>query len=140
MAQRTPLDFFRRRPGLIGFLVLLGGIAGGWHVNNVHDEAARQQIVDSAQATAIVSCNRDFEQIKRERANIVDDFAQIDLFVSEGTITPAQGKRAKGELRDELKNTPLPDCREASAELTADPDEDVRIPQAKYPGYQRDKG
>lgn len=123
----------RRRPFLVGYAILAAGIIGGFLVNNAHNEQAREAVVESSQATAIVGCNRDFVQIKGLRSIIRDQTATIDQYVAEGTLTPAQGERAKHESKKSLHKQPLPDCRVPLTILTSDPDEDIFIPEPLYP-------
>lgn len=142
----TPLDFIRRRPALVGYIVLGVGLVTGFLVNEDHNQAAREAVVKSGQAVAIVGCNRDYDQAVRFRHGLRDDrresLKQLALFVREGTLTEAQGRRAfrvtNKQTRERLDQTPLPDCRAPLSILTGDPDADIFVPDPKYPGYKQD--
>lgn len=129
----------------VGFGILFAGLVTTYSIAAHDNDLSRQAIVDSGQAVAITSCNRDFDQAQRARAGIRSEFrnglGQLALFVKEGTITEAQGERLRKEsIREknaDLKDTPLPDCRQADDQLTSDPDDDIKVPAPKYPGYQR---
>lgn len=126
------------RKATAGFVILTIGLVTGFTINENHAQDSREAVVKSAQAAAVLGCNRDFGQAQRERQNIRDDAAQIGLFVKEGTITQAQGERAHERSKEKIANTPIPDCRTPLSILTSDPDDPIVIPVPLYPDHTQD--
>lgn len=129
----APLDFIRRRPALIGYIVLGGGIIGGFLVNQDHNNETRQAVVDSGQAVAIESCNRDYNQTFELRRLIDKSYAQIEQALKDDRISPEAAAQQRANLAEALDRLVLPDCREVRGALTSDPDADIEVPVPLHP-------
>lgn len=126
-----------RTGALTGFVILTLGLLGAVGVSEHHNAKARQAVLDSGRAVAVVGCNRDFQQGAELRAIIKQGRDQIQQYVQEGTLTQAQADRSIKASNEALERLPLPDCRRVGDQLTSDPDEDIRVPEALYPGHER---
>lgn len=127
------LDFIRKRPALIGYIVLGGGIIAGFFVNQDHNNNTREAVVDSGQAVAIESCNRDYNQTFELRSLIERSLAQIETAEKAGRFTSEEATQQRQNLKRALRRLKLPDCREVRGALTSDPNADIQIPVPLHP-------
>lgn len=140
---REALNAYRRN-AVIGFLILLVGLGvvlwqGAEHADDARQDIAAasedsdKAIVQSGRAVSVAGCNRDFHTNQRLRGLIASSRGDIDRYVAEGTLTPAQGKRAKQRINEQIKSYPLPDCRKAETILTSKPGKTTEVPEPLYP-------
>lgn len=124
-----------RNSALVGFAILLGGLGGGFWAQQHDASEARNAIVISGRNVAVSGCNDRFRQQQVIRGIIRSGSKQIDRYESEGTLTPAQGKRAQIENRKSVRKVKLPDCRLQRDLLTDDPRSlKPDVPAPLYPG------
>jgi hypothetical protein len=133
-AVKKALRYHARRAAVAYTLVLA---AAAYSVYNVHTTGAagRDAIVISARNVATDSCNARFRQQEVLRDLIRSGRSAIKQYVAEGTLTPAQGKRALAENARSIERLRLPDCRVVGNIITDDI-EDLQpgVPPPLFPG------
>ena len=129
---RRALKHYSRR-SLVGFLVLLVGVALAIHGNSVTNQNARVAIVKSGKALAVDGCNRDFQAIGRQRGLLLRAQAASEKEFQKGHMTVQQHALAVKFYSEELSHIPLPDCRKARNILTDDPNAPIRVPTPLHP-------
>ena len=142
-ADREAAKVLRRyvRGAVAGFLILLSGLVIQNRVESADREdrrqeaaEARQAIADSGNAIAVTGCNRDFTATRKLRALIRGQRGQIEQYRIEGTLTDAQARRAQEQISQNIRETPLPDCREVQNAVTDDPDQRITVPEPLFKG------
>ena len=132
-----------RRNAVVGFLILLLGIGFVQWDNQKDNSDARKEIaaksvqsdraiVKSGRAVSVAGCNRDYVTIARLRELILAGREDIRNYVAEGTLNPEQGARAQKRITAQVKEYPLPDCREARRIVTDNPRDLGPIPPPKF--------
>lgn len=122
-----------QRRALTGFLILLLGIGVVTKLDSDRGAAAREAIVDSGRAVAVLGCNRDFRTQQQVRGVLEASITRSQRRLEAGEITPNEHARQEEFLRAQLAQLPLPDCRLAT--ITDDPNEEVMVPEPLHPGH-----
>jgi hypothetical protein len=122
-----------RRQSVIGFAVLFVGLIVAVYTGDKANDEGRKAVVDSGQATAISSCNRDFTQTEEFRNIVARSKCQMQGAVNRGDASEEGADEQLQALDDARKDLTLPDCRKAGENLTSDPDDVIRIPEPLYP-------
>lgn len=122
-----------RRQAIIGFLILLIGVAAAFYRGQTLANDSRDAIVDSGDVVAVSGCNRDYETIDALRDQLEVSLDRIDQLEADGTYTKAQASAGRESTHQFLDKYQLPDCRPVSSILSSDPDGRFTVPPARYP-------
>lgn len=109
------------RGALVGFAILFAGVSYAVVDGRVQSDGARHAIVVSGRNVATDSCNARFRQQQVLRRIVRSNKPTIRQYVKDGTLTPAQGRRALNETAATVAKLKLPDCRVVASVLTDDP-------------------
>ena len=116
---------------LVGFVILALAVGGAFKANADSSDDSREAIVTSGRVVAVDGCNRDFKSIGKLRLLL---FNARDTSRSSPDLSPRQKAESEKFYAEQLASIKLPDCREAEAVLTSDPNKPLEIPEPLYPG------
>lgn len=107
--------FIQRNLGVVGFIIL--ALAVIFALGEVRGEGKerRESLAASARLVVIEGCNRDNDTRRILREIINDGAAELDQYVKEGLITPAQAERARKQNQRAIKALGNTDCKAAAS-------------------------
>lgn len=120
-----------RRTAIVGFLVLLVGLALALSTSARQADRTREAVVTSGRAVAVEGCNRDFVD-RQDFRSLLERLKTASE--SNKTTTPEQKQQAVVFYDAQLKRFVLPDCRKSAALLTDDPNAQIPIIAPYFPG------
>lgn len=120
---------------LVGYMILfIAAFANVLYARHKGDQA-RNAIVRSGNAVAVVGCNRDFVDREKFRSLLVRLKRSADENARRGNATPAQHATAVKFYKDELANYPSIDCRSSVHTVSANPEAPhLALPRPCYTG------
>lgn len=123
-----------RAAALVGFMILLVGLAVALSQIGRSSDASRRTVVESGRAVAVEGCNRDYVDRRDFRALLGRLKASSKTSYESGRITRAQYEVAVSFYDGQLKRFKLPDCRLSEKLLTDNPDAKIPMITPFYEG------
>jgi hypothetical protein len=124
-----------QRRALVGFLILLVGIAAAFYTNSQTAGESRRAIVDTGRIVSVSGCNRDYEDRVAVRKVLEASKNFTKNAYERLNLTPEELEIRLEFYDDQLADLPLPDCRKASKVVSDDPTKVPAMPEPLYPGH-----
>jgi hypothetical protein len=137
-AARIAVREYRNR-AIVGFIILLFGIIYVQWYNSHTAKEAREAIVQSGRAVALLGCNRDYHTQQALRSVITASKAFAVTAEKNGVITEADLAARQDFYDAQLAKIEIPDCRAAKSVVTDDPRDLGPLPEPLYPGHPGEK-